>query len=206
MGREFELKYASDPAQQEKILEDLGEFTTICMETSYYDTPDGALAAQNITLRRRLENGVSVCTVKTPLDTHGRGEWETECTDITLAIPMLCKLGAPGELLVFTAGGLMNTCGAAFTRRAATLAIPGAVIELAVDRGRLFAGEREAPICEVEAELKEGSEEALLRWAEEFARRYALSPEPKSKVARASALAREGIGAAAPIRSIYSDS
>ena len=31
MGREFELKYASDPAQQQKILEDLGEFINICM-------------------------------------------------------------------------------------------------------------------------------------------------------------------------------
>ena len=192
MGREFELKYAADPAQQEKILEELGEFITICMETSYYDTPDGALAARKITLRRRMENGVSVCTVKTPLDTHGRGEWETQCPEIDMAIGELCKLGAPEVLLHLTAGGLVNTCGAAFTRHALTLTVPGAVIEVAVDRGRLFAGHREAPICEVEAELKEGSEEALLRWAEEFARHYHLSPEPKSKFARASALAREG--------------
>ncbi len=192
MGREFELKYASTLAQQEKILEALGGFTSISMETSYYDTPDGALAARKITLRRRMENGVSVCTVKTPLDTHGRGEWETECPEIGDAVAELCKLGAPEALLHLTAGGLVNTCGAAFTRMAKTLTIPGAVIELAVDRGRLFAGHREAPICEVEAELKEGSEEALMAWAEEFARHYHLSPEPKSKFARASALMREG--------------
>jgi inorganic triphosphatase YgiF len=159
------------------------------METTYFDTPDGALAARKITLRRRMENGVSVCTVKTPLDTHGRGEWETQCPEIDMAIGELCKLGAPEALLHLTAGGLVNTCGAAFTRHALTLTVPGAVIEVAVDRGRLFAGHREAPICEVEVELKEGSEEAITAFAESLAAELSLVAEPKSKVARARQLA-----------------
>ena len=192
MGREFELKFAATEEKQSAILADFREFTPIVMETAYYDTPDGALAARRITLRRRMENGVAVCTVKTPADTHGRGEWEIQCSDITQAIPELCKLGAPKHLLLLTEGGVVYVCGAAFTRMAQTLVIPGAVIELAVDKGKLFGGSREAPICEVEAELKEGSEEALINWAREFARRYDLSPERSSKFNRASALAREG--------------
>ena len=121
MGREFELKYASDPAQQEKILEDLGEFITICMETSYYDTPDGALAARKITLRRRMENDASVCTVKTPIAGLGRGEWECLCDNIEDAIPILCKLGAARELICLTALGVEPICGARFTRQAGLL-------------------------------------------------------------------------------------
>ena len=125
MGREFELKYASDPAQQEKILEDLGEFITICMETSYYDTPDGALAARKITLRRRMENGVSVCTVKTPAEGAGRGEWEVNCHSIEAAIEKLCKLGGPEELMTLAQKGVIAVCGARFTRRALAVEIPG---------------------------------------------------------------------------------
>ena len=71
MGREFELKYAATQAQQDALGASFGEFTPIAMETTYYDTSDGALSRQHITLRRRLENGVSVCTVKTPGDPEG---------------------------------------------------------------------------------------------------------------------------------------
>ena len=67
MGREFELKYRATEEILKAVEEKFGEFTPISMETTYFDTPDQTLAARHITLRRRMENGVSVCTVKTPL-------------------------------------------------------------------------------------------------------------------------------------------
>ena len=66
MGREFELKYRADAAALAAIREEFGEFTSIAMETTYYDTPSGDLRRMRWTLRRRYENGISVCTVKTP--------------------------------------------------------------------------------------------------------------------------------------------
>ena len=67
MGIEFELKYRATPAQQAALLERFGgQGRAISMETTYYDTPDRYLSARHITLRRRMENNVSVCTVKTP--------------------------------------------------------------------------------------------------------------------------------------------
>ena len=92
MGREFELKYRAAREQLEKIREAFGGFHTLHMETTYYDTPEGALGRLHWTLRRRMENGVSVCTVKTKLEDGSRGEWETEGQDILEALPRLIAL------------------------------------------------------------------------------------------------------------------
>ena len=188
MGREFELKYAATPAQQAAILTEFGAFAPITMETTYYDTPDSALSARRITLRRRFENGISVCTVKTPSDEHGRGEWETECGDIETAIPILCKLGCPVDLISLCREGLVATCAAKFTRLAKTLTLPGCIVELALDSGILSGGSKELPLCEVEVELKEGSEDAAADFARDLAAQFGLVPEKDSKFKRALSL------------------
>ena len=190
MGREFELKYSATPAQQETIAAAFSDFAVTSMETTYYDAPDGGLSARHITLRCRKENGVSVCTVKTPTAGLGRGEWETEEETIENAIPVLCKLGAPENIASLTAGGIIPVCGARFTRRAVTVTEPDCTLELALDRGVLLGGGQEIPLCEVEVELKSGSEEAAQRYATLLAQLYGLQPEHRSKFRRALALAK----------------
>ena len=157
MGREFELKFRATPEQQEAILSLYGDFSTIDMETTYYDTPNGSLSARNITLRRRLENGNAVCTVKTQLDGVGRGEWETNHQRIEDAIPVLCKLGCTEDLIALTAPGLVRVCGARFTRQCKTLAVEGSTVELALDRGILLGDGRELPLCEAHASIAPAS-------------------------------------------------
>ena len=191
MGREFELKFRATPEQQEAILSLYGDFSTIDMETTYYDTPNGSLSARNITLRQRLENGNAVCTVKTQLDGVGRGEWETNHQRIEDAIPVLCKLGCTEDLIALTAPGLVRVCGARFTRQCKTLAVEGSTVELALDRGILLGGGRELPLCEVEVELKEGREDDALLFAQILAAKYGLQQETKSKFRRALDLAKE---------------
>ena len=191
MGREFELKYRADAGKIAAIREKFCTFTAISMETAYYDTPDGALRARRWTLRRRMENGRSVCTLKTPLPDGSRGEWETECGSIEAAIPELCKLGVPTELNVLTAQGLVPSCAARFTRLAKALEIENALVELALDQGCLLGGGKELPFAEVEVELKSGSEAAAVAFAEALAQDFALTPEPQSKVQRALALAQQ---------------
>ena len=191
MGKEFEIKFAATPAQLAEIQADHGDFFRISMETTYYDAADGALSARHITLRRRLENGTSVCTVKTPQSVHGRGEWETECDSIEAAIPVLCKLGCPEDLLALTSCGITQVCGARFTRLAKELVADSCTLELALDQGLLLGGEKEQPLCEAELELKSGSEEAALAFAKDFSARYSLVPEAKSKFRRALSLATE---------------
>ena len=189
MGREFELKYRANPVVLEELRAEFGPYDTITMETAYYDAADHALSQRRWTLRRRLENGVSVCTVKTPAHGGARCEWEVIWDDLEAAIPRLVQLGAPEELTQYTASGIVQTCAARFTRLAATLTLENGTVELALDQGVLIGGGKELPFAEVEVELKEGPEEAAIAFAQELARRYGLTPEPRSKVQRALALA-----------------
>ena len=189
MGRELELKYRATAEQIAAIEEAFGAFTPISMETTYYDSPDRTLRQLHWTLRRRMENGISVCTLKTPLPDGSRGEWETERASIEEAIPELCKLSASRQLAALTAQGVIPTCGARFTRLAKTLEEATVTVELALDRGILTGGGQELPFAEVEVEYKSGSEAAALAFAGELARKFGLTPEPRSKVARAMALA-----------------
>lgn len=190
MGREFELKFAAKEAQQEKIRRQFGDFDTITMETTYYDTVDASLSQRHITLRRRMENGRAVCTLKTPSSDGGRGEWELECGSVEEAVPELCKLSGWQSLAVLTQNGVTEVCGARFTRQAKTVQLPGCTVEIALDRGILTGGGRELPLCEVEVELKDGSEQAAVDFARQLAKEYGLQPERKSKFRWALALAK----------------
>ena len=189
MGREFELKYRATGEQLEEIEACYQGFREIRMETTYYDTPDSALRRRRWTLRRRLENGVSVCTVKTNLSDGSRGEWETECDCILSAIPKLVALGAPESLLEYTGGGITATCGARFLRKAITLPSGSGLVELALDRGVLLGGGQELAFGEVEVELKQGADQDTAAFAEALSARFGLTPEPKSKLRRALDLA-----------------
>lgn len=189
MGTEFELKYKATAAQQQTIAREYAGFTEISMETTYYDTPAKDFSVRRITLRRRMENGVAICTVKTPEKDGTRGEWELVCEDVVAAIPELCKLGAPEELLSWAKEGVFPLCGARFTRCATIMEQKDFTAELALDSGVLLGAGKELPLCEVELELKSGSREALLAFADAFAKKYGLAAEPASKFRRALALA-----------------
>ena len=189
MAREFELKYAATTEDFKILKKKYPHLHPITMETTYYDSLDGRMGDLHWTLRRRMENGVSVCTLKVPGIGFGCGEWETECDDIYKALPMLMSLDAPVELAELTSGGLQEFCGARFTRLAGYIEAEGCTVELALDQGVLLGGSREQSFCEVEVELKSGSEEAAVAFGEALAREMNLKPESRSKVARARALA-----------------
>ena len=190
MGREFELKYQATPETIAAIQAKLGEFTPISMETTYFDTEDLALRKRKWTLRRRLENEKSVCTVKTPLPDGSRGEWETENTDLAAGAEALCAMGAPKEILDYVNQGVTPFCGAKFTRLAKTMELPGGSVELALDEGVLLGGGQELPFAEVEVELKSGEDDLASVFAGKLAAEFDLKEQPKSKLARAMALAQ----------------
>ena len=190
MGIEFEWKFCSTPEKNGAIRTQVtGEEAVYRMATTYYDTPGGDLSRRHFTLRRRMENDRSVCTLKTPAQGHGSNEFEVHCSTVEEAIPMLCKLSGLEALPVLLAGGVREVCSAAFTRVAKTVVLPDCTVELALDEG-ILAGGKEAPLCEVEVELKSGSREAATLSALSLAARHGLEQEPKSKFARAKALAQ----------------
>ena len=190
MGVESELKYRATPGMLEKLREEFSEGSrSIAMETTYYDTPEGALSALRYTLRRRMENGISVCTLKTPADGLGRQEYEVLSTSVEEALERLGNQSGI-DLLTLTEDGLVPVCGARFTRMAKEISFSNTTVELALDKGVLTGGGREVPLCEVEVELKSGSRETARLYAAQLALRYNLLPETGSKFRRALALAK----------------
>lgn len=191
MGVEFELKFRAKPDILQKIRQDIsGQETVYLMETTYYDTQSGALSGRKITLRRRMENQVSVCTLKTPAKGMGRMEFEVKGPDIEKALPELCKLSEVAELPALLAEGITPLCGAKFQRIAKTVCFEGSVLELALDEGVLTGGGKTLPLCEIEVELKAGAEEAAVKYAKVLAKAYGLQTEHASKFARSRALAK----------------
>lgn len=188
MGIEYEYKFKADRSVLMSINAAFPQETReIGMETVYYDTPTGALSSRRYTLRRRLENGVSVCTLKAPAG-DARSEWETENVFIENAIDDLIASGAPGELKQLVQEGLFPVCGAKFTRLTKTIVLENFVAELALDHGYLFGGGQKAPLCEVELELKAGDKESFDPYVQGVAKDFALEEEKMSKFARALAL------------------
>ena len=196
MGTELEWKLSvPDPSLLDAVLAWEGVERLLAetprhyhMQTTYYDSPERALAPRHITLRRRLENERSVICVKAPLpgaaDRHLRGEWELEAESPAEALPRLIALGAPALLGELEA--LVVVCGADFQRRAALLRFPdGSACELALDCGRLFGRGGELPLCELELEQKEGSPHASQALYRALRARFGLAPQERSKYARA---------------------
>ncbi len=187
MGREFELKFNGTESALEEIRTLWQDWEEISMETTYFDTENGKLSAEKCTLRRRMENGISVCTMKTPCAGFGRGEWDVKAPwNEKTAMALFAAAGK--ENISFEK--LITVCGARFTRLAKTVELPGCTVEIALDRGVLIGGGKEIPLCEVEVECKSGSEAAVTAWANRLAERFGLQPETKSKFRRASLLAK----------------
>lgn len=204
MGIELEFKLAvPDPALLERILfdEQVAQvrqegYRMLDMATIYYDTADRVLSARNWTLRLRQENDALVATLKTPAKGGARNEYQCSASDIHAAIPTLLAQGAPAELPeIIGEKPLQPVCAARFTRRAADLSFSdGTVCELCGDVGALMGGSREEAFCEVELEVKSGDAETVAAFADELMERFDLQEEPRSKFARAAALAKQGDG------------
>ena len=195
MGKETEIKYGLQNQEEfDALLQVLetrfpGGWETINMETEYYDTPDRLLAGNHWTLRIRSENGRSVLTCKTPRPDGNRGEWEAQDMGLPHGLTTLVRRGAPEGLMALYELPLRVACGARFTRYCRLTELPGCQVELALDRGVLLGATKELPFWELEVELKQGTEKAWLDWCRSFAGEQNLQKEPKSKFARAAALA-----------------
>ena len=185
MATEYEWKFQATPEILSAIDAAFTEANTeISMETTYYDTPTGSLSARHYTLRRRLENGQSVCTLKTPAGA-ARNEWEIHCDTIEEATQRLPSLGCPEDFAQLVKDGVTPICGAKFTRIAKTVVTPECTVEIALDEGILIGGGKEIPLCETEVELKDGDTRFCDLFAKTLAVRFGLKRERKSKFRRA---------------------
>lgn len=168
----------------------------IAMHATYYDTVDGDVLALRGGLRRREENGLSVCSLKLEVKVSDgkatREEYEVACDDIRQALELLPEAGAPRDVCEMLAGKeLKVNCETGFDRRAFSLAVgaQGAAdafeAELAFDEGVLRRDGREQEFREMELEHKDGSLDAFNAFALDIQDTAHLTPQPLSKLARA---------------------
>lgn len=168
----------------------------IAMHATYYDTVEGDVLALRGGLRRREENGLSVCSLKLEVEVSDgkatREEYEVACDDIRQALELLPEAGAPRDVCEMLAGKeLKVNCETEFDRRAFSLAVgaQGAAdafeAELAFDEGVLRRDGREQEFREMELEHKDGSLDAFNAFALDIQDTAHLTPQPLSKLARA---------------------
>lgn len=169
----------------------------------YFDTPEQTLQQQRIALRlRRIGSAASPQwrqTLKTGMSDQAalsrRGEWETAVGSAALDQDALkltpwVDIDPDGKLF----DGLLPCFVTAFDRTIWRLNRPdGSVVEVALDIGQLEANGRQAPICELELELKAGSSAALFELAREIAGSLAVLPANQSKAQRGFLLAQDGL-------------
>lgn len=171
----------------------------IAMHATYYDTVDGDVLALRGGLRRREENGLSVCSLKLEVEVSDgkatREEYEVACDDIRKALGLLPEVGAPRDVCEkLAAKELKVNCETEFDRRAFKLAVgtQGAEdafeAELAFDEGVLRREGREQEFREMELEHKDGSLDAFNDFALDIQDTAHLTPQPLSKLARAMSL------------------
>src|SRR6185436_12685764 len=165
----------------------------------YFDTPDGALARQGLTLRVREHDGGFIQTVKSAGgDSVGdgtggaalvRGEWEDPVAGAS-PDPQAPQTGRfmPAE----AADALRPLVRTDIARQTFMLRPnPETRIEAAADQGQVaaVAGDRCEPVCEIELELKEGEVAALYDIALDMLAVAPLRLERRSKSARGFRLA-----------------
>ena len=173
MEIEIELKLQLSP-EGASLLESSPLFAgkdiqPFCQNALYFDTPDHALEKAGFSLRIRSSGERKVQTIKRSTSSatglFARQEWEQEVADDVPILDATTPLAAlpgmtPGRIApVFTVRNL----------RTVRLWTAGEdVIEIALDRGRVCAGERENPFYEVELEQKAGDPERLFALAREI--------------------------------------
>jgi len=169
MAKEIELKLALDEGRLRALAAApvvralaSGEPVSKHLKSTYFDTPECALAARRACLRVRSVGGRRVQTVKTSSSNgpaYLRGEWETEVRSD--APDLAAFAGAPvAELLnrPEIRDRLRELFVTEFTRTTRTLHLPGgSEVELAVDVGEIRANGKRVPIHEAELELKAGT-------------------------------------------------
>ncbi len=167
----------------------------VTMRSTYFDTPSHELYRRKWTLRRRLEDDASIIAFKQmgfqEESLFSREEWQIPGESIEEALPALVHRGAPRELLELS--GFVERCSVSFVRHATKLRLPeGSIVELAIDRGHIRAGDKTEPMLELELELLSGEPEEMVSIAASWESKFNLSKECHSKYMRALRLLESG--------------
>jgi inorganic triphosphatase YgiF len=200
-GFELELKFSGAPADiaalpDARVLHAVaaGPGGWARLESAYFDTADGALGLQGISLRVRDRGGRRIQTVKqsTAAGAVVREEYETEIVSGD-AFPMLTGEAFIDEMLQSARGRLQQIAEIAIDRWTQPARYEGSRFEIAVDHGAARAGGAATPIAQLEIEFEDGQMAHLFDLARLIAENAALRLTTRTKLETAQALADGGL-------------
>ena len=204
MSQETELKLCIAPTQTTLLRQAMTTIVlphgstiepagTVQLKNTYFDTLNLRLHQARVALRIRERNGQFIQTLKTQGQSINglsrRGEWEWSLTSGQLDGAALVPVW-PDQLNDISVADLQPLFSTDFKRTRWLLVWhkPYARVEVALDQGEILARENVSPICELELELLEGSEAALLAIADWLRQYVPLTPGDDSKAERGFAL------------------
>ena len=177
-GHEIELKLAASAAMLTHLRSMgmlQGEGRARQFSTIYYDTQDQRLAAAHLALRVRNDGKSCEITVKRGATGKAisRPEWNAPLDGPQLDLGALPSHAARLVIKAAKGADLGPVFSLAVDRDVRTVAFGPSKIELAFDEGQVTAGDRTAPVSELELELLKGSLKDLLS----LVRTLPLGPE-----------------------------
>ena len=209
---ETELKFQVPPERVDAVRTDVhagpDPVNTTRLQAAYFDTNDRVLASAGIALRLRREGTVWVQTVKAGTgDALVRLEHnaarEDETGNQVPALDLAAHDGTPAGKQLMRAlrkrstDELVCRYRTDIVRTWRRTATDGTVVEIAFDEGTIIAGDATTPVCELEFELIEGSQETLLDVARTWVAAHGLWLETRSKAGRGGLLERGSLVAPA---------
>lgn len=200
---EFELKLEVPPERREEVVVAFGQARRMRLLARYFDTATGDLARAGVVVRVRKEGGRWVQTAKAGSGrTLERLEHNVALrpgAGLTPAVDLARHAGTPVEGRIRKAlglgkeeafPGLLAVFETDVQRQTLVVQAGRSEIEIAFDRGRVVAGEANAPLCELEFELKSGRPQDAIDLARRWCTRHRLWLSSISKSAKGRRLAQ----------------
>lgn len=205
MSEELELKFAIEDGEQVAEWLDRtfpaaagARWRELVISDRYLDTAGGALAAAGHGARLRQREKRTMLTVKQDIEVRGalhrRIELESRATPSVR--PADWPRSTARTRLESIVGGrrLIERFTIHQQRRERSLRLPGAMLLLSIDSGRVEVGGRPAgELRQLEVELREGAPEVLRRVGRRITRSGLAQPESRSKLVIAAALAEAAV-------------
>jgi inorganic triphosphatase YgiF len=169
-GAERELKFAADVKTFKAAfhLPLLGgaEEARRRLKSVYFDTGDSDLMRHGVTLRVRKQNGTNLMGLKRAARSKcgffDRDELEVKSPSAEPDLSLFGETIANKIKKIIGERPLAAKFGSDILRASRMVNLSDAVVEVALDDGFLFAGERREPVHEIEVELKSGESTALI--------------------------------------------
>ena len=183
--REIEVKFTSDPAILERVVNSriLGSEADMRVQrlrTIYFDTPSDDLRKGGIVLRiRKKDSTAAVLGFKSASMKAGgsfsRREVEVPSPDLQPNLALFAKNTAADVIRIVGDRPLVPKFETHIHRRTIIVSRGISRIEAALDDGHIVYGEQCVPLSEIELELKLGDESVLYDLATELAKEFSLS-------------------------------